>query len=374
MDLKSELQNFKAINLDDIARNGEQLPDNIRNSVFLYNKAIESLKTGSEDIAVIELKKATSMNPQFYEAMNLLGICYSYLGETEKAAELFDRVMKAESNSILALNYVQRLGLGDSVPPQKTRTLKRPAEPQVPGEPLKRIRTPKETPQPVRFKKQTIATAAKIGIGFAAGALLALVVFLSLPDGKPAPVEPVQAENTAGDNTAKATYEAQLADLQQKYDLAKKDKDAAAEQADYYKAVIKLYEIDSLIRDRKYENAADMLLLMKTVEFRDADKQKYDTLSATVMPLAAKSAFDQGYRLYNSRKYQECLKMLEKVQVYFPQFNRMDAALYYMGRSCQALQDSRSAVALFQKLMNEYPKSTYAKSAKVRINELTRIP
>ena len=113
---------------------------------------------------------------------------------------------------------------------------------------------------------------------------------------------------------------------------------------------------------------------MKTIEFKDAEKVKFDSLYDTVMPLAAKASYDQGYKLYNSRKYQDSLKKLQKVQVYYPQYYRMDATLYYMGRCCQALQDSRSAVALFQKLMNEYPASTYAKSAKVRINELTKIP
>ena len=376
MDLKMELQNFKAINLDDISRGAEQVPDNIRNSVFLYNKAIESLKSGSEDIAVIELKKATSMNPRFYEAINLLGICYSYLGDNDKAAELFDKVMKAESNSILAMNFIQRLGLSDSVQSQKGRPVKKPVEKPVeqPGEPLKRIRTTKEATPPFKIKRQTLLSVVKIAAGFAAGILLALVIFEALPEKTPDKLEPAQVETSAADNNAQAVYEAKLAELQGKYDMLQKDKDSAVQQTDYYKAVIKLYDIDALFKDRKYENAADMLLLMKTVEFRDAEKAKFDNLYATVMPLAAKASFDQGYKLYNSRKYQDSLKRFEKVQVYYPQFNRMDAALYYMGRCCQALQDSRSAVALFQKLMNEYPGSTYAKSAKVRINELTKIP
>jgi tetratricopeptide (TPR) repeat protein len=372
MDIKAELQNFKAINLEDIAKSGEQVPDNIRNSVFLYNKAIESLKSGSEDIAVIELKKATSMNPRFYEAVNLLGICYSYLGDNDKAAEMFDRVMKAESNSILAVNFIQRLGLSDSVQSQKVKPAKKPAE--QPGEPLKRIRTAKEPAQPFRIKRQTLANGVKIGAGLIAGVLLATMIFISLPDKEPVDNEPVKVDASTSENNDKALYEARLAELQGKYDLLYKDKDDAVRQADYYKAAIKLYDIDALAADRKYENAADMLLLMKTIEFKDAEKVKFDSLYKKVMPLAAKASYDQGYKLYNNRKYQDSLKKLEKVQVYYPQFNRMDADLYYMGRCCQALQDSRSAVALFQKLVNEYPASTYAKSAKVRINELTKIP
>ena len=34
----------------------EVIPDNVRNSVYLYNRAIED-PTGSEDIAIIKLKR-----------------------------------------------------------------------------------------------------------------------------------------------------------------------------------------------------------------------------------------------------------------------------------------------------------------------------
>ena len=372
MDMKTELQNFKAINLEEIVQGESKVPDNIRNSIFLYNKAIESLKSGSEDIAIIELKKATAMNLHFYEAFNLLGICYGYIGEMEKASEVFNKVMKAESNSILALNYVQRLGLSESAQPQKGKQVKQPAE--QPGEALKRIRTIKIPTAGVHVKKQTLLNAVKIGAGFAAGLLLSAILFYSLPQKElePSVQAPVTTDTT--DANIYAEYEAKVAELESKYDLLQKDKENAVQQADYYKASLKLYEIDTLSRDRKYENAADMLLLMGTVEFRDAEKDKFNALYKSVMPLAAKAAYDQGYRLYNSRKYQDSLKKLEKVQVYYPEFQRMDAVLYYMGRCCQALQDSRSALALFQKLMDKYPQSTYAKSAKVRIKELTIIP
>lgn len=372
MDMKVELQNFKAINLEEIVQGEIQVPDKIRNSIFLYNKAIESLRSGSEDIAIIELKKATAMNPQFYEAMNLLGICYSYTGDKEKAAEAFSKVIKAESNSILAMNYMQRLGLNESVQPQKNRQEKQPEA--QPGEPLKRIRTIKTPSQGIRLKKQTLINIAKFGAVFAAGLLLSAIIFSTLPKKETEPQLQTPGTADTSESDLKAKYEAEYAVLESKYDLLQKDKESAMQQADYYKATIKLYEIDTLAGEKKYEDAADMLLLMKTVEFKDAEKDQFNELYQSVMPLAAKAAYDQGYKLYNSRKYQDSLKKLEKVQVYDPEYKSMDAVFYYMGRNCQVLQDSRNAVALFQKLIDKYPKSAYVKSAKARIKELTQIP
>ncbi len=373
MDLKAEMQNFKAINLEEIVRDDTHIPDKIRNSIFLYNKAIESLRSGSEDIAAIELKKAISMNPQFYEAMNLLGVCYGYSGDKEKAAEVFNKVMEAESNSIMAMEYMQQFGLIESMQPRKNRQVKQPV--QQPGEPLKRIRATKQTIlSNIQVKTKTIIKASIIGAGFVAGFLLSAILFASLPQKEAKSLTPPQSKTEPSNSEIKAEYEAKYAELERKYGLLQQDKENAVQLADYYKATLKLNEIDILFRDKKYEDAADMLLLMKTIEFKDAEKDKFNELYNSVMPLAAKVVYDQGYKLYNSRKYQDSLKKLEMVQVYYPEFNRIDAVLYYMGRSCQMLQDSRSALALFQKLVEGYPKTTYARSAKARINEIIQIP
>jgi TolA-binding protein len=376
MDLKVELNNFKPINLDEIIQRNEKIPDNIRNSIFLYNKAIESLRSGSEDIAAIELKKAVSMNPNFNEALNLLGICYSYIGEVEKAGEVFRRVIKAESNSILAMNYMQKLGLADTIPVQFEKPSKQPAAKQ--SDSLKRIRERKtykiERKNEKRGARKTLLYYLMIGGAFAAGFLAAIVIYSMMPPKETVVPQPDQSAIDAAVNAAKQENQARVEELEKKIDSLQKEKDNAVAQTDYYKSSLKLYEIESLYRSKDYQGAADILLLMKTVQFRDAEKEKFDTLYETVMPLAAKAAYDQGYKLYNSRKYPESLKSFEKVAIYDENYDRMDAVLYYMGRCHQFAQDSRTAIALFQKLVDNYPKSGFLRSAKARINELTKLP
>lgn len=376
MDLRAELGNFKPINLDEIVQEDEKLPDNIRNSIILYNKAIESLRSGSEDIAIIGLKKATSMNPHFYEALNLLGLCYICTGEREKAAEAFNRVIKAESNSVIAMNIMQRQGLEDLSqpvqPPQKPKPPKR--SPDQPEQPIKKTNDTKPQTHKTNQNKGGFPGFVMAGAGFIAGLLVCTVIYFALPrtdNTNPGPGA-IQTQNTEDADIQE--YEARINDLENRNDLLEKDKETAVQQADYYKAVLKLYEVEDLVRDRKYEDAADMLLLMKTIEFADTEKEKYESLCATVLPLAAKSAYDQGYKLYNQRKYEDALKSLQKVQVYDPQYKKMDAALYYMGRSCQFLQDARGALAMFQKLVSDYPESTYTRNARIRIDELTKLP
>lgn len=376
MDLKLELNNFKPINLEEIIQEDERVPDNIRNSIFLFNKAIESLKTGSEDIAVIELKKATSMNPNFNEALNLLGICYTYIGDMEKAGEVFSRVMKAESNSILAMGYMQKFGLTDTMPAQAEKQSKK--TPDKPGDPLKRVRT-SNTPKVEKnvhkqSKKQSPIYYLMLVAAFAAGFLLTVAIYSLIPKKEIVVPQPDQSKIEAAVNEAKAEYQVKVDGLEKKIDSLHIEKESAIQQSDYYKSSLKLYEIESQYRDGYYQDAADMLLLMKAVEFQNAEKEKFDELFKTVMPLAAKSAYDRGYKLYNTRKYPDSLKSLEKVEMYDANYSRMDAVLYYTGRCHQFGQDSRTAIALFQKLVDNYPKSGFLRSAKARINELTKLP
>lgn len=384
MDIKAELNNFKIIDLDEIVRGGETIPDNVRNSVYLYNKAIEDLGFGSEDMAIIKLRKAVSMNPHFNEALNLLGVCYAFVGERERAAESFSKVIRSESNSIYALSFLQRTGLTDVVPSEEVT--ERPVVMQQPGEPLKRIRKKKKTEKPARQEKpekplfdpsrnkRIARNIAKVVGGFIFGLMVSVVVYLMLPEPEPVQLPPKQEEIDAAVNAAKEKFDQEYNALKVKYEAAQKDREDALKQTDYYKAAIRIYEVESMVNAKEYESAADMLMLMKTIEFRDAEKEKFDSLYEKVMPLAAKSAYDRGIKNYNSRKYQEALKDLEKVRIYDPEYSKMDAALYYMGRSHQLLKDSRNALALYQEILDNYPSGAYVKSAKQRINELTRVP
>lgn len=384
MDVKAELKNFKAIDLDEIVRGGEAIPDNVRNSVYLYNKAIEDLRSDSEDMAIIKLRKAIALNPHFNEALNLLGVCYAFVGEKEKAAEAFNKVIRSESNSVYALSFMQRNKLLDIITPEEGT--ERPAvNLQQPGEPLKRVRKKKKekSPKPARRERplfdpnrnrRIVRNIARYAAGFLCGLLIGVFIYFMLPKPEPVPLQPSEDEIEEAVNEAKRIFDQQYAALEARYETALREKEDAVKETDYYKAVIRLYEVESMIGSKDYEGAADMLMLMKTIEFREADKEKFDSLYEKVMPLAAKSAYDKGYREYNSKKYEEALKSFEKVRIYDPNNSNMAATLYYMGRCHQLLKDSRSAIEVYQELVDNYPPSWYTRNAKQRISELTRVP
>jgi len=111
----TELKNYKPIDINNLKDSCSYLPQNVRKSIEYYNEALEKIKIGSEDIAIIELKKAISINPDFYEAVNLLGLCYCLINDYKMAAETFQMVVKAENNCLKALEYIEVLSCYDEV-------------------------------------------------------------------------------------------------------------------------------------------------------------------------------------------------------------------------------------------------------------------
>lgn len=366
--LKQELDNYPFIDLKGLERNNPGIPDNIKNSITLYNKALESLRSSSEDIAIIELKKSIAMNPSFYEAMNLLGLCYMYVNEKEKAAEIFQKVIEAENNGIRATKYLNEISSNDeakiSEKEKKSLIKKRQAKPEGTAE-------QQQEAAPAKEKRGIL----KYLTGFLIGVIVVLSIFLPMTLSS----RDNSANTSASEDITKLKNDLvqknmEYDGLKEKYDNLQKDLETANQTADYYKYALKLHDVDDLAAAGKYTEAADNLLMLKTIEFKDAEKQKFSSLYASVMPKAAKASYDSGFALYSSKKYEEALKMFEKVPVYFENYEKMDGMLYYSGKCYQELKDSRRALSNFQKIIEKYPKGRYAQYAQYRINELTANP
>jgi tetratricopeptide (TPR) repeat protein len=263
LNLKQELRNYPPINIASLKGKDPTIPDKIINSIALYNKALESIRSDSEDIAIIELKKAVAMNPDFYEAMNLLGLCYCFINETDKAEELFKRVLDAEKNSIRAMNYIKMIN-GDSdsgsVPSRSKKKEKRSIKERI-GKREHEKGTSKN------YKVNLL----RYVLSFAAGAIVVLILSLAYMQGSNASLP---NSDTSSEDTIRQLNE-KIKNQESAYNKLNEDYQAS-QSLDYYKFSVKLYEIEDLSDNREYERAADMLILMKTVDFKGEEKERFD--------------------------------------------------------------------------------------------------
>lgn len=365
IDLKHELKNYPAIDIASLEKNRPDLPDNFKNSVVLYNKALESIRSGSEDIAIIELKKAVSINPEFYEAANLLGLCYVSIKEYAKAEEMFKRVMDSENNGVKALTYIKALeegnipgASGSKKNSKKRYPFNRPAE--------RNQNTGKSLQNSTSLKKEIL----KYAIGCLIGILVMVAINLLTSD---TPQDSVQtsadADTTQIEEAVEAVkkeYEAKLNEMKQRNDVLEESLRKANQSIDYYKSVNDLLEAEKLATSGEYEKAADLLILLKPIDFQGTAKEKSDKLIQEIMPKAAREAYNQGLKLFKQKNYQEALDVLYKAKLYGSGLNNvnMDAILYNLAKSYMELGDYPNAISTFNEVINNYPNSGYVKHAK----------
>ena len=109
LNVSFELENFQPLDLEEIEIEACDLPEDTVKAIQLFNKALEDIKSGNEDIAIIQLKKAISLYPSFFEAMNLLGICYYAAGKEDAARSAFKQVIDADDSGLKATQYLNKM-------------------------------------------------------------------------------------------------------------------------------------------------------------------------------------------------------------------------------------------------------------------------
>ncbi|HOJ12450.1 MAG TPA: tetratricopeptide repeat protein [Clostridiales bacterium] len=437
IELKNELKNFTPINLENITKINPEISEDLKNSIMLYNSALANLATNSEDIAIIELKKAVAVNPDFYEAVNLLGLCFYYMKAYEKAEEMFERVARAENNGIKAASYLEIIRNKDTLEdlqhekqPPKGRTRKKVskiASGTVPGTGyrtrtggrsevgLKPSNTPVTTDRATSSatssttssttldasnltianttvsRRKTVSGPASLpefpligrrktgsrdgAIKYLTGIIIGLIIAFIV--GVPSIFKPQAGKeaNKKDDNIASLEalvkeYEVKYNQLSDKNETLKKELETVKLDADYYKSAIKLYEAEELLKVRKYEEAADILVVVKNAGFNSSEKDKYERLSKEIMPRAADLVYSQAYNLFQAGKYRESLEKYSKIPDYMENYGKLDIVLYYMGKCYLEIGDKENAKKEFDNVISKFPESEYAKYSKSRLDSI----
>ena len=88
--------------------------DTLNQTVKKYNQALEYCYQGNTDLAVIQLRKALSMNPHFLKARQLLALLYLNARDTTQAARELRKCQNIDGGNTLTLRYLKELEKMDS--------------------------------------------------------------------------------------------------------------------------------------------------------------------------------------------------------------------------------------------------------------------
>jgi len=329
--------------------------DKLSTSIKKYNQSLQYIQQGSSDLAMIQLKKILSVNPNFVKAYCLLALIYVENEEIEKAKKELVKVLAIDKSNYIARKYYDEL--------------------QDEGE-VYEITTPEEEVRRERKKvrRQVVINQSVqqfLGVVFGLAVGVALMYFLYMPskiDLKDQIIEERDERlETAGQ---------QITDLNDTL-IANEDKIKELE-LDLTNAVSENEQLSS--KDAKVQKLMlsmttylegslfDSAQYLTAVDIQDSTdgilNSLYEQLVNIVYTEAANKAYNEGLYSYNRYDYDTGAERFELAVEYITDQTYADDAHYYLGRCYQFLERSDAAIAQFKYVLSNFPdsdKSSYAR-------------
>jgi len=376
LNVREALKDYKPIDIEAIEQKSGKLPENIAEAIKLYNRALDDVQFKSEDIAIIALKKAISLHPVFYEAMNLLGLCYVLEGKEDEAKAVFQRIIDADDSSIKAMEYLKKLRMQDGE-----------------DEPVTAPARAKKGKKPKRKGSLVSAMAKGLGpenkkfyfmkyiAGIIVGILITSVIWYRVPSGKalftikkeekvikdPELVEEISVLNE------------RIEKLEQ--DLRERNEENLKLRDDFqiYKEWVR--RLNEASREYNAGNYTESAALLYDKDGMDVPEELYDyykNLWDIVRLKAAEKLYNEGNRIYNGNRnkdpevYRQAWEIYETCISYIgdDKVSYLSNLYYQAGKAAARCDKKDRAMELFEYIINEYPNTSMSSYATARLNEL----
>ncbi|NLJ87602.1 MAG: tetratricopeptide repeat protein [Epulopiscium sp.] len=346
--------------IDKIQKNTAQL-EAYNDSIKMFNQSLEYIKQKSEDLAIIQLKKALQINPNYVNAHCLLAACYMNEKENDKALSHIEKALQIDISNSNAIRYFKMLKGNFSA--SISRTIDR-------------------RPATINIKRKSIskATGTQKGqiLGFLAGVIcsFAVIFILIIPDKTNDLNQRINELNTERQkleekiNTMIMEKNEEINNLKEENknlietNTQLQQKQAAIEQGE------KINQAKELYNNRKYDEAASVLYSVDEGLISQEIKASYEELRNKVFPPAAKIHYDRGRSSYSKGDYDNSRAEFEKSLLYEQNANYSDNALYYIGRIYEQEQDLQKAKELYNQVIERYSGTDGASSANKRLRNL----
>lgn len=329
-----------------------------KDSISLYNRALSYLKQNNNDMAMIRLKKAISLNSNLIEARNLLALCYIQEKHFYKANEQIKYVLAIDASNLKALTYFKALSKEDTVSVQ----------------PYDLEYTPKQSKSNYVKPSKVINRGhilARYVLYFIIGSLCMFVVQSSL-------ILPNKVEDFESEIIKLKESETKLSGLledlrtksqEQIIQLETKNQQLLEEKQDIELATLKMAQKEKisqaiLLKNEKKWGESAAIIYNVAASLLDEDSAvQYENLKKEVYPNITKSLCDEGYRLLNRGEFAEAKLKLEKAILYEPSVEILRKSLYYLGRVEKGQNNTEKAKYYFNTVIEQYAGTNEAKWA-----------
>lgn len=373
--ISKNLQPEKNLAEDYIQRlqNNQNKLDVYNQAIHKYNKALDLCLQGSDDLAIIQLKKIVTLNAKYVKAQLLLALIYMSKEEWDKAYPLLKKVTQADRGNTQAQNYLREIAQYKNA--QKKNRGKKDKDSVVRYE-----RDNEVIIQPAQIIEPNTSRSTLVGfvVGFLLGA--AILFFLVLP-GRIESVR-TELENTIRSaNENKEAQSATIASLESQIEALTKEKNSVmAQYGDLYGEKSNQEAVTALIGAvQTYLNdatnveglAAFMDICIQNEDFYLENSNMILDMYGSVKELTssglAQYHYDKGYALYEAKNYQEAVSDFELAVQYYS--GNADSQ-YYLGATYQALKNNEKAKEVYNNIIENFPNSSRANQAKRALSSM----
>lgn len=357
--------------MDEIQKNALGL-ESVNQMIKKYNSALTYARKGSEDLAIMQLEKAVSLNPKSVKSYQLLGLLYMHTDQYEKAYQSLAKAKEIDRMNRQTQSYMEAL------PPDV-----------VPNEGRSRISKEEKEEKRRRLREQEDGTQVFIGntykeerfnfwpyVNLVIGAVIgiAVVYILIVPTVKKEIKDEYEQQfKTYSDQMS--GYKLQISDLEkEKADLEdqgaklQKEIDKLEESGVSEKVYDYFFQaLEKYLEGNKQEAAENLVKVDAEALDNAKAKTVYQTIKEDTFADAAEELAEEGRVVYNSGKYEDAEKLLKKSLKLDPDNVK---SIYFLGRTYHRIGDADKAREYYNKIIDDYPDSDRVYDATKRLQEL----
>lgn len=346
----------------------------INQAVKKYNQCLTYCDQGGEDLAIIQLKKITTVHTSFLKAHQLLALLYMHTDQYAKAKQALHRAYKIDTKNEMTLRYVQELNKASSVKDTKGNT-KGNTKGKEQKASLAAYKTGNDTmiqPVSTALRENGKLNILNMVIGIIIGA--AVVWFLIMPAAAKTKTE--QSNESFRQYSQKMEAQsAQISALQKELDeYRNKNEQAEASKADM-QAMQSSYEAVLLVKEQyrsgEYSNAtmAETLKTVKADTLGEKAAELYNELAEDIFDPLCRDAYSEAEESYDEEDYASVITLLNEVIALRPGY-KDGKALLMLGNAYAKNNEKEKASEAYNRILSLYPDGDIAQQAKDAAAEL----
>lgn len=345
-------------------RENEGELDAINQAVKRYNQSLEYCRQNGEDLAIIQLKKAVAAHPTFVKAHQMLALIYMHTEQYAYARQSIRTAHKLDTTNEFTLRCLHELNQI-----RRSRNVKIKEGEKKDKHTITYNLGNEMIIQPISNNLKDNAglhTVLNITLGLLVG--VAVMWFLILPAITASRQEKVNKQAVEFSDQI-ATQTAQISALRKELDeyrsTSEETEDAqatAASTQESYEAVMVIKE-HYLANDMSDEAMLDELLKVKPDSLGTKGRESFDDITGILYPRLCASLYSTSQQNFEVANYETAITNLERVMQMEEGYSD-GGALLLLAQSYEKSGDHDQANLKYQKLVESYPDTDAAESAK----------